>query len=69
VELATEAESHRWLNTCFLVGEGEIDEEREHWWMDVFVCVHEQAQGSPALGAEPPERFRQLGSGEPSGDA
>jgi hypothetical protein len=66
VELATESEAYRWLNTCFLVGEGEIDEEREHWWMDVFVCVHEQAQGPPALGVEAPERFRQVGvSGDP----
>jgi hypothetical protein len=66
VELTTESEPYRWLNTCFLVGEGEIDEEREHWWMDVFVCVHEQALGPPALGAEAPERFRQVGaSGDP----
>jgi hypothetical protein len=62
VELTTEAEPYRWLNTCFIVGEGEIDEEREHWWLDTFVCVNEQAAGPPALGAEPPERFRQLGS-------
>jgi hypothetical protein len=62
VELTTEADPYRWLNTCFLVGEGEIDEEREHWWMDVFVCVNEQAQGPPALGAEAPERFRQRGT-------
>ena len=59
VELTTEAESYRWLNTCFLVGEGEIDEERETWWLDTYVCVNEQAQGPPAIGAEPPERFRQ----------
>jgi hypothetical protein len=59
VELTTEAERWRWLNTCFLVGEGEIDEEREGWWLDVFVCVNEVAQGPPAIGAEPPERFRQ----------
>lgn len=59
VELTTEAEPYRWLNTCFLVGEGEIDEERETWWLETYVCVHEQAQGPPALGAEPPERFRQ----------
>jgi hypothetical protein len=63
VELTTEAEPFRWLNTCFLVGEGEIDEERENWWLDVFVCVNEQAQGPPALGAEAPERFRQRGAG------
>ena len=64
IELTTEAERWRWLNTCFLVGEGEIDEERENWWLDLFVCVNEQAQGPPAIGAEPPERFRQRG---PSG--
>ena len=58
VELTTDAQPYRWLNTCFLVGEGEIDEGREHWWLDVFVCVNEQAQGPPALGAEPPPRFR-----------
>jgi hypothetical protein len=63
VELTTEADPFQWLNTCFLVGEGEIDEERENWWLDVFVCVNEQAQGPPALGAEAPERFRQRGAG------
>jgi hypothetical protein len=62
VEVTTEAEPYRWLNTCFLVGEGEIDEKREIWWLEVFVCVNEQAQGPPALGAEPPERFRQRGT-------
>jgi hypothetical protein len=59
VEMTTEAEAYRWLNTCFLVGEGEIDEERENWWLDAYVCVNEQAQGPPAIGEEPPERFRQ----------
>jgi hypothetical protein len=62
VELTTEAERWRWLNTCFLVGEGEIDEGREKWWLDAFVCVNEQAQRPPAIGAEPPERFRQRGT-------
>jgi hypothetical protein len=64
IELTTEAAAYRWLNTCFLVGEGEIDEERENWWLDTYVCVHEQAQGPPALGAEPPARFRQRGQPE-----
>ena len=64
VELTTEAEPYRWLNTCFLVGEGEIDEEREAWWLDTFVCVNEQAQGPPALGADPPARFRQRGASQ-----
>jgi hypothetical protein len=62
VELTTEAQPYRWLNTCFLVGEGEIDEERENWWLDVYVCVNERAQGPPALGHEPPPRFRQGGT-------
>ena len=62
IELTTEAEPYRWLNTCFLVGEGEIDEERENWWLDTYVCVSDVAQGQPALGSEPPERFRQLGA-------
>jgi hypothetical protein len=58
VELTTEAQRWHWLNTCFLVGEGEIDEDREHWWLEVFVCLNDVAQGPPAIGAEPPERFR-----------
>ena len=62
VEMTTEVEHYRWLNTCFIVGEGEIDEEREDWWIDTYVCVNDVAQGPPALGAEPPERFRQVGS-------
>jgi hypothetical protein len=62
IELTTEAEPYRWLNTSFLVGEGEIDEERENWWLDAYVCVSDVAQGPPALGAKPPERFRQLGA-------
>ena len=59
VELTTEAQAYRWLNTSFLVGEGEIDEEQEIAWIDAYVCVNEAAQGPPALGADPPERFRQ----------
>jgi hypothetical protein len=63
-ELTTEASPYRWLNTCFLVGEGAIDEERENWWLDTYVCVNDQAQAPPALGAEPPTRFRQHGRPE-----
>ena len=59
IELTTESERDRWLNTAFLVGEGEIDEERENWWLDVYVCINELAQGPPAIGARPPERFQQ----------
>jgi hypothetical protein len=63
VEVTTEAERYRWLNTSFVIGEGEIDEEQEEWWLDTYVCVNEQAHGPPALGARPPERFRQSGTG------
>jgi hypothetical protein len=45
VELTTEEGSYRWLNTCFLIGEGEIDEEREVWWLLTYVCVNEEAHG------------------------
>ena len=62
VELTTQEEPYQWLNACFLVGEGEIDEGREVWWLTTYVCVNEVAQGSPAIGAEPPERFRQQGA-------
>lgn len=62
VELTTQEEPYQWLNTCFLVGEGEIDEEREVWWLTTYVCVNEVAQGPPAIGAKPPERFRQQGT-------
>jgi hypothetical protein len=62
LELTTDAEAWRWLNTCFLVGEGEIDEESEEWWLDTFVCVNEAAQGPPAIGTEPPEWYLQRGA-------
>jgi hypothetical protein len=40
-------------------GSVKATEEREEWWLATCVCVNEEAQGPPALGAEPPERFRQ----------
>jgi len=61
VELTTGAENYRWLNTCFLVAEGEIDEDTDDVYMDLYVCKNETAVGPPAVGAEPPERFRQIG--------
>jgi len=61
LELLTEHEDYRWLNTSFLVGEGEIDEETDEWWVQTFACVNEVAAHPPAIGAPPPERFRQAG--------
>ena len=57
VEFLTEDERYRWLNTSFVVGEGEIDEEREVWWLQTYVCVNEVAAGPPAIGDTPPGRF------------
>jgi len=48
---------------CFVVGEGAIDEDRAEWWLDAYVCVNELAERPPAIGKEPPERFRQRGTG------
>jgi uncharacterized protein DUF3237 len=58
VEFLTEHDAYRWLNTSFVVGEGEIDEETEEWWLDAFVCVNELVEHPPAIGQVPPERFR-----------
>jgi len=59
VELLTAHETYRWLNTSFIVGEGEIDEETEEWWVQAYVCVNEMVGHPPAIGEAPPERFRQ----------
>ena len=64
VELTTEAPPLRWLNTCFVIGEGGIDEAREEWWLEAYVCVNELAPRPLALGEEPPERFRRRGRGD-----
>ena len=61
VELTTESEPYRWLNSSFLIGEGEIDEETKEWWLTTYVCVNEEAQAAPALGSEPPARYRSIG--------
>ena len=58
LELLTEHEAYRWLNTSFVVGEGEIDEEAEAWWIEAYVCVNERVEHPPAIGETPPERFR-----------
>jgi len=63
VELLTEDERYRWVNTSFVVGEGEIDEETEEWWIQTYVCVNEAVRHRPLLGQAPPEeRFRQGGA-------
>ena len=58
IELLTEDNRYRWLNTSFLVGEGEKDEETEEWTIETYVCVNDVAGDPPAIGQPPPERFR-----------
>jgi len=59
VELTTEAETWQWLNTCFFVGEGEINEDHEEWWLTIYLCVNEEAQGPPGIGHIPPRKESQ----------
>jgi hypothetical protein len=61
VELTTGVERYRWVNTVFLVAEGEIDEDKDHIWLTLYACLNDEAAGPPAVGGEPPERFRQAG--------
>ena len=58
VELLSAHENYRWLNTSFIVGEGEIDEESDEWWVQAYVCINEMVQHPAAIGDPPPERFR-----------
>jgi hypothetical protein len=64
VSLVTEHAPLRWVNTCILVGEGEIDARMLQWWIDVHVCVNDIVAYSPTVGAHAPERFRQGGTRE-----
>lgn len=57
--LSTVGEAYGWLNTSFIVGEGQIDEERDEWWIQAYVCINEVVGHPPAIGDLPPERFRQ----------
>jgi len=59
VELLSEDERYRWLNTTFIVGEGEIDEETEAWWVQAYACINEVVEHAPAIGQALPEGFRQ----------
>src|SRR4029078_10925260 len=50
VELTSDDDAYRWLNTCFLVGEGEIDEDAEEWWLTTDGCGNQGAGGPAASG-------------------
>jgi hypothetical protein len=42
-------ERYRWLNYVLGIGEGEIDEEVEEWWLRIYACLNEVAAGSPGI--------------------
>lgn len=42
-------ERYRWLNYVLGVGEGEINEDKEEWWVRVHVCRNEVATGASAI--------------------
>jgi hypothetical protein len=48
-------DKYRWLNYYLCVGEGEINEETEIWWLDIHAIVNEVAVAPPKLAwAKPP---------------
>ena len=57
LELLSEDDRYRWLNTSFVVAEGEIDEETEEWWAQAYLCINEAIRHPPAIGQTPPDRF------------
>jgi hypothetical protein len=68
VRFITDHEPLRWLNTCHLVGEGEINARILQWWIDAFVCVNDQVEYPSKIGAVPPARFRQGHRPSPAAD-
>jgi hypothetical protein len=44
-----EDDRYRWLNYVLAIGEGEIDEETEQWWIRFSEARNEVAAGPPAI--------------------
>ena len=42
---------YRWLNYFLGIGEGEIDETTEEWWMKIYAVRNEVAKGLPKIDA------------------
>jgi hypothetical protein len=55
VRFAAQHERYRWLNSTLGVAEGEIDEETEAWWVEVYAVVNEVVAAPVKIeGAKPP---------------
>ena len=44
-----EDQRYRWLNYVMGIGEGEIDEDKEEWWIRFSSVRNEVAEGPPAI--------------------
>ena len=42
---------YRWVNYFLGIGEGEIDETTEEWWMKIYAVRNEVAKGLPKIDA------------------
>ena len=49
VWLQADDDRYQWLNYVLGIGEGEIDEDTEEWWLQVYACLNEVATGSPSI--------------------
>ncbi|GAB2477888.1 DUF3237 domain-containing protein [Jatrophihabitans fulvus] len=58
VAFTTSADAYRWLNTAFVVGEGEFSEVEGGWWLQCHLARNELVAHPPAIGVEPPLAFR-----------
>lgn len=57
VELTTSADKYRWLNTTFVVGEGEFAEVDDGWWLQCYVGLNQAVDHPAALGRPAPDGF------------
>ena len=51
-------ERYRWLNYVLGLGEGEIDEDKEEWWLRIFACRNEVAVAESAISYARPGQNR-----------
>lgn len=47
----TDDARYRWLNYYLGIGEGEIDESTEEWWVKISAVRNDVAKAPPKIGA------------------
>ena len=50
IELLASDERYSWLNTRFVVAEGEFDESLNGWWVDCHLCINTTVDYPPMTG-------------------